>query len=93
MELAIRPDDLYAASVALSACSSRLDDAALSFARAAQIDVPSVGVKAADAVDRGVVAAEAAMQVVSLDVERLANALAALAHLYPRVDNTAVRAR
>jgi hypothetical protein len=93
MELAIRPDDLFAASVALSACSSRLDDAALSFARAAQIDVPSVGVKAAHAVDRGVIAAEAAMRVVGLDIERLATALAALAHHYPQVDTTAVRAR
>lgn len=93
MELAIRPDDLYAASVALSACGSRLDDAALSFARSAQIDVPAVGVKAAEAVGRGVIAAEDAIQVVSTDIHRLANALASLAHHYPRVDATAVRRR
>jgi hypothetical protein len=91
MELAIRPDDLYAASVALSACSATLGDAASAFARSAQIDVPSVGVKAAEAVGRGVVAAEDAIQVMSTDIERLAAALASLAHHYPRVDATAVR--
>jgi hypothetical protein len=93
MELAIRPDDLYAAAVALAACSARLDDAALLLARSAQSDLPEIGVRAAEAVGRGVVAAEQAIQVISTDIERLSAALAALAHHYPRVDATAVRRR
>jgi hypothetical protein len=90
MDLAIRPEDLYAASVALSACSSRLDDAALTFARSAQADVPEIGVKAAEAVGHGVIAAEHAIQVISTDIDKLAHALAALAQFYPRVDAAAV---
>lgn len=93
MELMIRPDDLYAAAVALAACSNRLNDAALSLAHDGQSDLSAVGVKAAVAIGRGVVAAEDAIHVVGTDVERLASALASLAHHYPRVDATAVRRR
>jgi hypothetical protein len=93
MELAIRPDDLYAASVALSSASTRLEEAALTFARRAQTDAPAVGVKAAEAVSRGAIAAEQAIGVVSTDIARLAAALASLAHHYPRVDATALRRR
>jgi hypothetical protein len=91
MELRIRPDDLYAASVALSSCATTLDAAAIGFARTAQLDVPDVGFKASAAVGRGVVEAERALDIVARDIERLAQALASLARVYPRLDRTAVR--
>ncbi|HEX3823426.1 MAG TPA: hypothetical protein VHV79_03045 [Mycobacteriales bacterium] len=91
MELSIRPDDLYAAAVALSACSNRLSDAALSLARDGQLDLSAVGVRSAEAVGRGVVAAEEAIHLVATDVERLGSALASLARHYPHVDASAVR--
>jgi hypothetical protein len=90
MELEVRPDDLQAAALALLACSARLDDAALTFARRAQQDLPAIGVKAAIAASHGTAASERAVQILSTDVSRLAHALAGLAAHYPRVDAGAV---
>lgn len=91
MELAIDPTHLSAASVALIRCASRLDDAAITFARQSTSELPHIGDQAAGAADRGIVAAERAVQVITTDIERLAHALAGLSGLYPRVDATAVR--
>jgi phosphate uptake regulator len=93
MELAIRPEDLYAASVALASCGARLDDAAVTFARQAVSDLPRVGAEASDAARRGIIAADRAAQIISTDIGRLAHALAALARHYPQVDTTAVGPR
>jgi hypothetical protein len=90
MELAIRPEDLHAASVALTSCRANLEDAALSFARRAQAELPDVGANAAEAAGRGVASTERAVQILCSDLDRLARALAELAHHYPRVDTTAV---
>jgi hypothetical protein len=93
MELAIAPSDLYAASAALASCAARLDDAVVTFARHSAADAPQIGPQAAAAAERGIIAADRAVQIISTDIDRLARALAALAHHYPRVDATAVRAR
>jgi hypothetical protein len=93
MELAIRPEDLHAAAVALLGCSARLDDAERAFARRARIDVPGLGVRAESAGLRGAAATEHAADILSGDLRRLAHALAALAHHYPQVDSTAVPTR
>jgi UV DNA damage repair endonuclease len=93
MELAIRPTDLYAASVALASCADRLDDAAITFSRQAAAELPEIGTEAAEAARRGLIAADRAVQIISTDIERLAQALAALAHHYQRVDATAVPGR
>jgi hypothetical protein len=93
MELAIRPDHLYAAAAALDACGARLDTASLTFAREATAALPKVGANAAEAAGRGLVAAEHAVELLSADIARLAHALAALAHHYPRVDATAMPPR
>jgi hypothetical protein len=90
MEIAIRPDDLQAAALALSSASARLDDAALTFARAIQHDLPQLGIQAAVAGARGLVAAEHAVQILGVDISRLAQALHGVAQHYPRVDVTAV---
>jgi hypothetical protein len=93
MELTIRPEDLQAASAALADCRARLEDAALTFARRAQADLPDIGADTADATNRAVVAAERGVQVIGDDIHRLATALAALAVHYQRVDRTAVPRR
>jgi hypothetical protein len=90
MELAIRPAELHAAAVALAACAARLDDAALTFARSVQADLPELGMKALAASARGVSATEQAVQVLGSDIHRLSLALQGLAQHYPRVDETAV---
>jgi hypothetical protein len=93
MDLAIRPDDLYAASVALAQCGAELDAAALTFAQRGQADLPDLGSNAATATTRAIVEAEHGVQTISSDIARLAHALAGLAHHYPRVDGTAVSRR
>ena len=91
MELAIDPTHLSGASVALITCAARLDDAAVTFAQRASADLPDVGAAAAEAAHNGVIAAERAVQIITTDIERLAQALSGLSRLYPRVDATAVR--
>jgi hypothetical protein len=93
MELRIRPTDLYAAGVALSSCSRQLEAAGLTFSRQALTDLPDVGASAAEAAQRGILEAGRAVDVISADVDRLAQALVDLAHFYPRLDSTAVPAR
>jgi hypothetical protein len=90
MEIAIRPDDLHAAALALSTAAARLDDAALSFGRGVQPELPELGMNAAVAGARGMVASEHAVQVLGKDISRLAQALHHLAQHYPRVDATAL---
>jgi hypothetical protein len=90
MKLAIRPEELHAAALALSTCASRLDDQALTFARHATRDAPSLGTKAFPATIRGIQAAEHALAVLVDDVTALAKALDELAHHYPHVDRRAL---
>jgi hypothetical protein len=90
MKLAIRPEDLHAAGLALSACANRLDDHGLTFARHATRDAPSLGIKTFPAAIRGIQAAEHAVAVLAADVSALARALDLLAVHYPHVDRSAV---
>lgn len=93
MELAIRPADLHAASVALASCSQRLADAGSTFARCARMDIPDIGVKVAAATDHAILTTEHAIEIVTTDINRIARALGALAHHYEQVDATAVSRR
>jgi hypothetical protein len=90
MKLAIRPEELRAAALALSTCATRLDDHALTFARHATHDAPSLGTKAFPAAIRGIQAAEHAVAVLAADIGALARALDLLAAHYPQVDRSAV---
>jgi hypothetical protein len=90
MELVIRTADLHAASVRLAACSARLADARTSFTQRAHIDAPELGVKIAESTSRGAITAEHGVDAITTDIEKLADALANLAHLYARVDSGAV---
>jgi hypothetical protein len=93
MELAVRSADLQAAAAALLACSGRLEDAGLSFARQAQTDLADAGESVATAAARGLPAVEYAVATIGTDIDRLARALADLAHHYPAVDATALPPR
>jgi hypothetical protein len=90
MELTVSPDDLHAAAVAIASCASRLESAREAFVALATGAVPALGPQASDAAGRGSQATEAATEVVVDDVRHLATALRVLAHVYERVDATAV---
>jgi hypothetical protein len=93
MELAVRPDDLHAAAVALFACASRLEDAAEGFVRAAHRDVLHLGLKAMPAAGRALSATDHALDTLRGDITALSRALDRLANLYPAVDRGAVSRR
>ncbi|HTW21689.1 MAG TPA: hypothetical protein VME70_15950 [Mycobacteriales bacterium] len=93
MELTVRPRDLSAAAVALRRSSTRLGDAGTSFCRLAHADVPDLGTQAGPAIGRTVARAEQVVHALVDDVERLADALTALADLYPAVDQRVVEPR
>lgn len=93
MELAIDPTHLSAASVALIGCATTLDDAATAFVLQASAELTEVGMAAAEAARRGIIAADRAVHIITTDIERLAMALGHLSHLYPTVDTTAVPPR
>jgi uncharacterized protein YukE len=90
VELTVTPADLHAASVALSACARRLDDALDGFARAAAREVPSLGREAVEAAGTSAARARSAVGTIASDVEQLARALRVLAALYAEVDRGAV---
>lgn len=93
MELAIQPEDLHAAAAALSACSSRLEDAELSFSRTAHHNAADLGLKATATAWQAITATDHAVQTLHTDIAALARALDALAQHYPQVDRSAVTPR
>lgn len=90
MELAVRPEDLHAAAVALSTCAHRLDEAHDTFARAAAGAVPELGRRAVAAAGTATAHAQDAVATIADDVTQLARALRLLADLYDEVDRHAV---
>jgi hypothetical protein len=93
MELAIHPEDLRAAATALSACASRLEDAAVGFDRTARHHIRDLGFKAMVAAAGALNATDHAVQTLHTDIAALAHALDALAQHYPQVDRTAIPPR
>jgi hypothetical protein len=91
VELAVRPEDLHAAAVALAACARRIDDARDAFARAATREVPDLGRQAVGAAGESASRAEQAVTTIADDVAELARALRLLAHVYAELDRSAVR--
>jgi hypothetical protein len=90
MELSVSPDDLHAAAAAIASCAGRLESARDSFVALATGAVPALGPHASEAAARGSQAASAATEVVVDDLRHLSSALRVLAHVYERVDATAV---
>jgi hypothetical protein len=90
MELAIHPEDLRAAAAALSACASRLEDAALGFDRTARHHLKDLGLKAMVATAGALSATDRAVQTLHTDIAALAHALDSLARHYPQIDRTAI---
>jgi hypothetical protein len=93
MELAVRPDDLAAAAVALTGCSARLQDAIETFVQRAHSDLPDIGADTAEAARRGVTTATREAQVVSTDINQVTKALVALALGYHAIDRAAMPPR
>ncbi|MBV9486754.1 MAG: hypothetical protein JO246_11930 [Frankiaceae bacterium] len=93
MELRIRPDDLRAAAVALSAAARRLELATLDFEHVAVANAVDLGMRTFGVTTRGITATSHAVGAVAIDVRRLAQALAALAEHYPAVDDAAIPPR
>jgi hypothetical protein len=93
MKLAIRPEELHAAALALSTCATRLDEHALTFARHAIHDAPALGMKTLPAAIHGIQATEHPLSVLAADISALARALDVLAAHYPSVDRSAVPPR
>jgi hypothetical protein len=93
MELTVSPDDLHAAAAAISRCAGRLESSRDVFVSLATGAVPALGPHASDAAGRSSRATDAATEVVVDDVRHLATALRVLAHVYARVDATAVAPR
>jgi hypothetical protein len=93
MELAIRHDDLHAAAMALAGVTARLTEAGSTFSQRARVDVPEIGADAAAATTRGASRAAHAVEVITIDLDHVARALAALAQTYPRLDATAMSRR
>jgi hypothetical protein len=91
MELTVSPDDLHAAAAAISSCAGRLESARDGFVALAIGAVPALGPHASDAAGSGSRATAAATEVVVDDIRHLATALRVLAHVYERVDATAVK--
>jgi uncharacterized protein YukE len=90
VELAVTPEDLSAAAVALAGCSQRIEQAQAAFARAAARDVPELGQQAVEAAAASAARAQQAVTTIADDVDQLARALRVLAHLYAQVDRGAV---
>jgi len=90
VELAVKPEDLHAAAVALSACARRLDEARSAFAGAAAREVPSLGREAVEAAATSASRAEQAVRTIGEDIDELARALRLLALLYDELDRGAV---
>ena len=90
MELAVKPEDLHAAAVALSACAHRLEEACEQFAGAAAREVPELGREAVAAAGTSAARAQQAVTTIADDVAQLARALKLLAVLYDEVDRRAV---
>jgi hypothetical protein len=93
MELAVRPDDLAAAAVALNGCSARLQDAVETFVHRAQSDLPDIGTDTAQATGRGVTTATREARIITTDINQVAKALVALAHGYRAIDRAAIPPR
>jgi uncharacterized protein YukE len=90
VELAVTPEDLSTAAAALASCSDRVEQAREAFARAAARDVPELGREAVSAAGESAARAQRAVATIAHDVDELARALRALAHLYAQVDRRAV---
>ena len=90
MELAVTPEDLSAAAVALAGCSQRIEHAREAFTRAAARDVPELGQAAVAAAEESAARAQKAVDTIAADVDQLARALRVLAHLYRQLDRGAV---
>jgi hypothetical protein len=90
MELTVSPDDLHAAAVAIARCAERLEAAREAFVALSHHAVPELGPRAAAAAGAGSKASAAATEVVVDDIRQLAAALRLLAHVYDRLDGTAV---
>jgi hypothetical protein len=91
MELTVSPEDLHAAAAAIAGCAGRLESARDAFSALAVAAVPSLGPHGAAAAGSGSRAAQTATEVVVDDIRHLSAALRVLAHVYDRVDATAVR--
>jgi hypothetical protein len=91
MELTVSPDDLHAAAAAIASCAGRLESARDAFVALTTGAVPALGPHASDAAASGSRATAAATEVVVDDIRHLATALRMLAHVYERVDATAVK--
>jgi hypothetical protein len=90
VELAVKPEDLHAAAVALSACAHRLEEACDAFAGAAAREVPELGREAVAAAGTSAARAQHAVTTIADDVAQLARALKLLAAFYGDVDRHAV---
>lgn len=90
VELAVKPDDLHAAAVSLSACARQLDEAREAFGRTAARDVPLLGREAVEAAATSAGRASQAVAIIGDDIDELARALRSLAVLYDEVDRAAV---
>lgn len=90
VELAVTPDDLHAAAVALAGCARRLEEAQAAFRAAAARDVPDLGREAVAAAGESATRADRAVATIADDIEQLSRALRLLAQLYAQVDRQAV---
>ncbi len=90
MELTVSPDDLYAAAVAVDGCAHRLESARDDFASISASVIPALGPHATATAEGASHAAAQATEMVVDDIRHLAAALRVLAHVYERLDATAV---
>jgi hypothetical protein len=90
MELTVSPDHLHAAAVAVAGCAHRLESARDGFATVSVHAIPALGPRAAATAEGASRAAAQATDVVVGDIRHLAVALRVLAHVYERLDVTAV---
>ena len=93
MDLEISPGELAHAGAELALCSTRLEDAGLTFGRTVQGSIDGLGMQATAATLAAAGATEHAVGELALDIRRLAHALQALAAHYPRVDRGAMPPR
>lgn len=90
MELTVSPDDLNAAAVAIDGCAHRLESARNDFVSVSVSVIPGLGPRAAATAEGASQAAAQASEVVVDDIRHLAAALRVLAHVYERLDATAL---
>jgi hypothetical protein len=90
MQLAVQPEELAAASGALSRIADRLSDEIGAFVHVSVSNAPALGVEATEGAIRGTAAARQAAETIAADIRSLAAAFRVLAQEYPQLDAGAV---